>query len=110
MDFLEAELEADNIYLIETKVTTGILKARIGLVPYSPEIKNAEKLKERLLARIAKRDEIQINTTMAQTETADDINTNTEKGMTEYQRRKEKSKKTKEPTPQIRTEERQKEK
>lgn len=92
-DFLEAELEADKIYLIETKVTTGILKARIGLVPYDPEVKSAEKLKKRLLARITKRNEIRADAATAQTVEDDDIKTTIEKGMAEYQKRKEKGKK-----------------
>ncbi|MGV3762832.1 hypothetical protein [Parapedobacter sp.] len=92
-DFLEAELEADQIYLIETKVKTGLVKARIQLLPYGPKLKGAEKFKESLLKRIAKRDEIRVSATTAQAETEEDMNGTIEKGLAEYQKRKDQGKK-----------------
>ena len=91
-DFLEADLEADQIYLIETKVTTGMVKARIQLVPYGPNVKSAEKLKERLLARIAKRDEVRVDAGSVQAEAEADLEGIIEKGMAAYQKLKKKGK------------------
>lgn len=92
MDFLEANLEANQIYLVETKVKTGILKARIKLVPYGPNLKHAEKFKESLLKRIAKRKEVSEGIITDSEDAEDALKATIEKGLPEYQKRKEKGK------------------
>jgi len=90
LDFLEADLEANQIYIVETKVKTGILKARIKLVPYGPKLKNAEKFKKSLLKRIAKRKEVSDDVITDAEEDA--MKATIEKGLAEYQKRKDKGK------------------
>lgn len=92
LDFLEADLEANQTYIVETKVKTGILKARIKLVPYGPKLKNAERFKESLLKRIARRKEVSAGLITDAEEAEEDLKATIGKGLTEYQKRKDKGK------------------
>jgi Protein of unknown function (DUF2846). len=60
MSFIDADLEAGRVYLVNTRVTSGLTRARVDLVPYDPTQKNAERLKNRLLRRISTREEIRV--------------------------------------------------
>ena len=92
LGFLEADLGANQIYIVETRVKTGILKARIKLVPYGPKLKNADKFKESLLKRIAKRKEVPADVITDAEDAEDNLKATIEKGLAEYQKRKDKGK------------------
>ena len=53
-DFLEADLEAGQVYLIQALVQAGAVKARVKLQPYDPKGKRAEKIKQQFIKRINK--------------------------------------------------------
>ena len=93
LDFLEAELSAGEVYLVETKVVTGMLKARISLVAYDPTIKRADKLKNKLLERIAKRKQVHITETTIHTKDDEAVKPDIKDGLDRYHKLKSKNKK-----------------
>ncbi|PXV63568.1 hypothetical protein CLV62_11355 [Dysgonomonas alginatilytica] len=51
-DYLEANLDANKVYLVECSVQPGIVKARVAFDPISPEHKKFEKKKKDILKLI----------------------------------------------------------
>ncbi|WP_353196428.1 hypothetical protein [Parapedobacter defluvii] len=90
-EYLEAELEPNQTYIIETQVQTGTFQARIKLVPFDPKRKNAEKVKKRLLKRIAKRNEKRFNPAEAK-EPDHWMRATINQGMADYEKMKKKNK------------------
>jgi len=91
-DYLEANLEADRIYIVNTEVRTGAIQARIILAPFDPNGKNAEKEKERLIKRISKKKEKRFDP--AAIKKSDHwMKATINQGMADYERMKKKEKK-----------------
>lgn len=53
-DFLEADLAAGQVYLVQALATPGAMQARVKLLPYDPKNKRAEKIKQQFIKRIDK--------------------------------------------------------
>ncbi|UAY53977.1 hypothetical protein [Arachidicoccus terrestris] len=91
-DFLEADLEANQVYLIQTLVQAGAVKARVKLQPYDPKDKRAEKIKRQFIKRIDKGKEKKAETITEGTNQKV-IGQAINRGMERYQKLKDKNKK-----------------
>ena len=54
---LKAEVAADKVYIVDTFVQSGGLRPILTLKPFDPEAKRADRMRQRLVARISKREE-----------------------------------------------------
>ena len=99
-DFLEADLSPDQVYLVGVAVEPGALTARVAFVPFDPNSKRAEKIKNQFLKRLDKGKEKKIGTTLSDQNPAQ-TQSSVENGLQRYQTLKSKNKKIKQLTQEM---------
>jgi len=91
-DFMEADLAADQVYLVQVEAVAGALTARVKLQPYNPTNKRADKVKKQFAKRIDKGREKKIGAALGD-QTPDRTRQIIENGLQRYQTLKQKNKK-----------------
>ena len=88
-DFLEADLLPDKVYLITVEPMMGGLQARIKLLPFDPEYKKAEKVKQNFI-KIMSRGKQQKADSQENIEQQAQLDQAIDKGLRRYQKLKSK--------------------
>ena len=61
MDFIDANLEADKIYIIDSSPQMGAIKAGVKLIPFSNQLDNYDRYKKRIFKSLEKGVEFKAN-------------------------------------------------
>ncbi|OAV43412.1 hypothetical protein [Lewinella sp. 4G2] len=90
--YVEADLEAGGIYVLESAVLPGGLKARVALVPV---VKKGDKDVRKWIRKMINKKDAQTFTDAELAEWSDKVSDATDRGTERYENRKEKGKRTK---------------